>query len=554
MADASYDAIVIGGGHNALITACYLAHSGLSTAVFESASELGGGTSTDESFITGFICDPFAITVRLWSHPVYNDFKLAEKGLDFIFAEVGRGGIFADGRCLMNYSGVLVADKMTGRTVYSEENAEKTFKSIARISERDAETARWLDEKIRTKWRPALAETRFRPPTPWGEKDAVERLLDDPDNGFDPVYSVMTMEEMARDLWESPEMQVLTMRRAQVPTGLWPGDVPGLAYMVLVARLCLPGVTDSIPKGGTRAVPLALQKALEEMGGQVFLSREVDKVLVENGAAKGVRLADGTEVEAKKVVVSGVDAEQTILRFLEPDYVSPKIARRIRNITHDRAQFAWAWMALHEPPQYRAQDYDPDCALLYGKFLLPNDADYVGYKYESEARVYGLPKNLMMGMYETGMLDKSRAPEGKYIGGFEIFTGPVRTLSKSGWMEVKEKLVDEIMRQWQVYATNITKDNLIACYVYTPLEMSKRDIAMREGDSYMGDGLISRVGRFRPIPELCDYRMPVKNYYLASSAASGVSGVKGASGYTCYKVMAEDFGLRKIWEEKGRSS
>ena len=76
-------------------------------------------------------------------------------------------------------------------------------------------------------------------------------------------------------------------------------------------------------------------------------------------------------------------------------------------------------MALHEPPQYRAQDYDPDCALLYGKFLLPNDADYVGYKYEAEARVYGLPKNLMMGMYETGMLDKSRAPEGKYIGGFE---------------------------------------------------------------------------------------------------------------------------------------
>ena len=75
---------------------------------------------------------------------------------------------------------------------------------------------------------------------------------------------------------------------------------------------------------------------------------------------------------------------------------------------------------------------------------------------------------------------------------------------------------------------------------------------MRGGDPYMGDGVASQLGRFRPIPELSGYRMPVRNLYLASSAASGFGGVKGASGYICYKVIAQDFGLRKVWEEKGR--
>ncbi len=552
MADASYDAVVIGGGHNALITACYLAYSGLSVAVFEREGELGGGTRNDESFIPGFICEPFAITTRVWSHPAYTDFKLQEKGLDFAFSEFGRGAIFADGRCLMNYPAVLLVDKKTGKTEYSAENAEKNFRSIARISEKDAETARWLEEKIRTKWRPALAKTGFSPPTPWGEKDALEKLMDDPDSGFEPVYSVMTVEQLARELWESPELQILCMRRSQVPTGLWPGDVPGPSFVPTVAAVCLPGVADSVPKGGIRNLPLALEKALAEMGGKVFLSSEVDKVIVKNGAAKGIRLADGTEIKAKKMVVSGIDAEQTVLRFLAPGYVSPRIARRINNITHDRGAFLWAWVALHEPPRYKAEAYDPDCGRLFGKFLMPNDADYVCSKYEAEARIYGLAKDLMMGLYEPGTTDRSRVPKGKYLGAFEIATGPVRSLSENGWMKVKKKLGDEVIKQWQRYATNIDKDNLISCYIYTPLEMSRRDICMRGGDIYLGDGLVSQQGRFRPIPELFDYRMPVKNMYLASSAASGFGGVKGASGYICYKVMAEDLGLRKVWEEKGR--
>ncbi len=95
---------------------------------------MGGGTITDESFIPGFICDPCAIVTRVWSSPVYTDFKLAEKGLDFIFSEGGRGGIFDDGTCIMNYPAVLVADNWMKKHPEDEALGEDTVrKAVDRI-------------------------------------------------------------------------------------------------------------------------------------------------------------------------------------------------------------------------------------------------------------------------------------------------------------------------------------------------------------------------------------------------------------------------------------
>lgn len=552
MVNASYDVVIIGGGHNALITACYLAYNGLSVAIFEKEEQLGGGTQSDESAMPGFICEPCALVTRIWSHPVYLDFKLAEKGLDWALVKAGRGAIFPDGTCIMNYPAVVLADKVTGRTEYSKENADKTFESIARVSQRDAETARWLDEKIRTNWRPALTEITWNPPTPWGQKNAVERLMDDPDSGFAPVYSVMTIEQMARELWESPAMQSYFVRRAQVPTGLWPDDVPGLVRMAELAGVCLPGVMDSLPVGGMQAVPRALREALREMGGESFLGHEVDKVLVKNSVAKGIRLVDGTEIEAKMMVVSGVDAEQTIVRFLGPDHVDSKIIRRVRNILSGRGLLLWAWIALHEPPQYRAEDYDPDCALLFAKHLIPKEPGYLVSRYRAEAQLYGVSKDLLSAIYDVSLVDKSRVPEGKYLFGHEIFTGTLTSLSEKGWLELKDKLGQEVLAQWQQYAPNVTKDKLAGCHIYTPIDIAKKDTSMHGGSWTLGDGIASQLGRFRPIPELSDYRMPVRNMYLASSAAAGGSGVRGVPGYICYKAIAQDFGLRKVWEEKGR--
>ncbi len=553
MADASYDVLIIGGGHNALITGCYLALNGLSVAVFERSHELGGGACSDELPLPGFLSNPCAHSTRFYGHPYYSDFKLAEKGLDLVFPEAGCGCAFPDGTCITTYPVYPCVDKMTGRVEFSEENAEKTFRSIARVSERDAETCRFILDKFRTKWGAALREVSYNPPRPWGEKDAIERLMDDPESGFEPVYAVMTTEQLTRDWFESAEMQCFFLRRQQTQLGLFGEDVPGPIFALRGLGIALTIFALSIPVGGTHSIAHAFQRAFSEMGGQFFVHHEVDKVLVENGTARGIRLVDGTEIEAKKMVISGLDIGQTILRLIGPEYVSPKIARRAANFKYDRGGVHWANIALHELPKYKADDYDPDFHLCPSKTLTVKDLDYLASKWKAEIWVSGMGKYMGFNIWEDTRWVPNKAAPGKHNAMVEDYTCPARFLTEKQWLEAKTEWSEEMIRQWQWYAPNMTRDKVIAVFDHTPYDVERRNINMREGNWAVGDHLASQGGRFRPIPELSGYRMPVKNMYYASAGAHDGGGVRGVPGYNCYKVIAEDFGLRKVWEEKGRT-
>jgi beta-carotene ketolase (CrtO type) len=552
MADASYDVVVIGGGHNALITSCYLAANGLSVAVFERAHELGGGTCSEELPLPGFVSNQCSHSTRFYSHPAYADFNLAEKGLDLVFPEAGCGCGFPDGTCIVTYPTWPVVDKMTGKTEFSAENAEKTFKSIARISERDAETCRFIFEKFRTRWLPAILETQYSPPTPWGVKDAVERLMDDPESGFDPVYAVMTVEQLARDLFESTEMQCFFMRRQSTQMGTYGEDVIGPHGALRNLAIVLSVAASSITIGGSHSIAHALQKALSDQGGKFFVHHEVDKVLVENGTAKGIRLVDGTEIEAKKLVISGVDPTQTIVRFIGPEYVSPKLLRRASNIKYDRGQLHWANVAMHELPKYTGDDYDPDFVLCANKTLIIKDTDYHASKWKAEIFINGMANYLALVVWEDTRWAPMKAPPGKHNAMAEDYAPPARFLTERQWLELKVKWSEEMIRQWQWYAPNMTKDNVIGVFDNTPYDVERRNVNMHEGCRDSGDQIASQLGRFRPTPELSGYRMPVKNMYYSSAGAHDGGGVRGTCGYACYKAIAEDFGLRKIWEEKGR--
>ncbi len=552
MADASYDAVVIGGGHNGLITAGYLAMNGMSVAVFEKEHEIGGGACSEEVPLPGFVSNLCAQSTRFHSHPAYADLKLAEKGLDAYWPECGNGAIFSDGTAIVTYPAFPVVDRSTGKAEYSEANVEKTLRSVARLSEKDAETARILLENFRDKWLGPFRESLYSPPKPWGQKDTVEILLDDPESGFDPVWAVMSIAQLSYDLWDSPEMQCYAMRRLMTFTGAYPDQtlspVNCLEALVVVFTIS----ASFIPYGGTHAVVHALQKALSELGGKFFVHHEVDKVLVENGTARGIRLADGTEIKAKKLVVSNLDTDQSMNRLLGPDYVSPKIAKRIKNINYDDAMASYVHVALHEPPRYKSVDYDPDSAWLPTKVLTPKEPDYVATKFKAEIFANGIPSKMVAQIWNDSQFARNRAPEGKHEAVWEEYLAPLRFLSEREWLQMKTTLADESIKQWQLYAPNMTRDNIIGFYSHTPYDTALRDKAMVQGHCGMGSMVPWQQGRFRPIPELSNYRAPVKNMYLASAAMHPGVGVRGGPGYICYKVIAEDLGLRKIWKEKGR--
>jgi phytoene dehydrogenase-like protein len=197
MANGNYDAIVIGGGHHGLIMACYLQKAGMKTAIFERQSKLVGAVTSEVGPLPGFILNPCAQWTRFYAHPIYNDFNLREKGLEYIFPEGNEAMIFDNDTCLIGYSALKVVDPLTGRTKISNENLQKTLNEISRFSQKDADTTEELFRRYTKKWKSAMKSYRFTPPVPWGKKNELEKLCDDSKDGIDPIYQYMTSQQLA---------------------------------------------------------------------------------------------------------------------------------------------------------------------------------------------------------------------------------------------------------------------------------------------------------------------------------------------------------------------
>ncbi len=553
MANASYDAIMIGGGHNGLIVACYLQDAGLETAIFERLYKLGGGAWSEELILPGFVSSPFAGAARLYGHPVYEDFKLREKGMKHGFIDKSSGGtVFDDETCIVGHPSWVVVDPATGQTEFSTQNWDKNLKAISRFSEKDAETAQFLLEKYQQKWRTALRDYLYSPPPPFGEKDAMEKLLDDPESGMEPVYQFMPLANVAYDLFESAEMRCFFMRAATTATGLYPSDTFPLSWIIHSLSIIFSWAAPSVVIGGTYGVSSALQRAYKELGGKAFVQCEVDKILMENGRATGIRLQDGTEIEAKRVIVADIDLHQLMFRLIGEENVSPQIAKRVRNINYDRGQLFVASVAMHELPKYKAASWDPDCNSVYRLNIMPKDPEYMVERQMRESYNRGFSEKLCLFTVCNTICDTSITPEGKHLIWAEQYTAPLRYFSEREWLKMKKDLAKELVRQWEQYAPNMTWDNVIGIHVSTPYDVANTLINAREGSGTTNAGLPFQFGRFRTIPELSGYRMPLQNLYLCSGDAHPGWGLARATGYNCFKLIAQDLGLKKIWEEKGR--
>ncbi len=212
MVDAKYDAVVVGGGHHGTIMACYLAKAGMSVAVLEMHPDLGGAAISEEGPAPGYRQNPCAHFTRFYGHPAYNDFNLRDEGLHYTFPDQNEGYLFEDGSSLIGYSAFRVVDPETGRTEFAQDNVDKTYDQISQFSRRDADTYLDVLDKYQRYWKKAFHSQRFSPPTPWGEPDPLEALLDIEDSGLEPVHQFMTVRQVAYDFFESDEMRTLFMR------------------------------------------------------------------------------------------------------------------------------------------------------------------------------------------------------------------------------------------------------------------------------------------------------------------------------------------------------
>ena len=310
----------------------------------------------------------------------------------------------------------------------------------------------------------------------------------------------------------------------------------------------------SIAVGGNQSITDALVSAGQKLGVEYFTNTEVVGIITENGVAKGIRLANGTEIKAKQLVVSDTGIPQLFSLLGEERYLTPKIRRELDRIVYDRHNLLQGALALHEPPQYKTTTESNHEAInhTFRHFLAPKDLRYFEDKMWHEIYLMGYASLVTPLTTVDSLWDHTRTPEGKQVVYFEEFTTPLRCFSRREWRRIREEYVKEhLLPQWQAYAPNMTEENVIGSRMITPVEVVETHPDMIEGSFGIGASIFSQTGRFRGIPETSYYRTPVKNLYMCSSALPGGQGIARGSSYRCYRIIAGDLGLPRYWEERG---
>jgi len=551
MPDASYDAVVVGGGHHATIIAPYLAKAGLRVCVLEAHPALGGSAITEDGPAPGFRQNPCANFTRFYGHPAYQDFGLRDEGLEYVFPEQNEGMIFDDGSSFIGHSAFRVVDHVSGRSEYAEDNVQRTYEQIRAFSHRDAETYLHLAEQYRQHWKAAYHRQRFSAPPPWGTPDPLEELMSIPGSGLEPVHQFMAGRQIAYDFFESAELRTLFMCATPTSGGCFPDDPLGLQTIAHVMGLVLSFEPAAILLGGTQKITDALVSAGTKLGVEYYAGREVDRILVEGGRATGVELVDGSRVAAP-LVVSDLGIPQTFLRLLRDEVIADRILHRIKNIHMDRCHVFWGNIAVHELPQYTADLENPGVGIQPRLYHGAKDPDYLAMRYQHEIFLLGLPQQLYVLTAPDSVWDPTKAPEGKHTILVEQYTAPGRVFSPREWGRLKEDFTSQWLDQWERYAPNMTRDNVIATRLYSPHDIGSSKPDMIGGCWTEGAMLASQLGRFRPFPELSGYRTPVDGLYMCSSAMHPGAGIGRGSSYIAFKIIADDLGLPRVWAESGR--
>jgi len=541
MADKSFDVVIVGGGNKGLVAGMYLQrYGGMKVGIFEKRHEVGGSWASDESPAPGFIADHHATDFG-WHYTeiLEQDFPFNERGFKFVPYYVAYGGVFLeDNEQYLLYSS------------FYDPNQEKTASSLGRFSQRDADT--WL--KLWDMWETVGRDTIMRkylhtpalkyPEQAW-ELDDSEKLLAHPKMkalGIDPSFILRSPIEVGRDLFESDALVAGLLRVTHSALGV-PPDLNGAGLMFLFAVMIHLDYGGAY--GGTHTAAHAAYKCFIEDGGKSFVEQQVEKILVENGRAKGVRLTDGTEIEAKKAVISNLQPSQLVFELTEPDMWDLRIRRRVANLSKWRIAITWYTWALHEAPHYAEScKINPDIDKVGWMTIGTKDPEALNRNHAF--RKLGMEceePNLIVCSHQASGGDLSRVPEGKWSILTEDFVLGADKRTEKEWREYHKRHANYVIDLMGKVAPNMTWDNVIGYTPQSPFHCARMTNMAPTGNWAVIDQIPSQTGRWRPIPELARHSTPIKGLYGTGSAWP-IAGMASASqGYNCYKVIALDLGL-----------
>jgi phytoene dehydrogenase-like protein len=272
----------------------------------------------------------------------------------------------------------------------------------------------------------------------------------------------------------------------------------------------------------------------------------VAKILVAGQRATGVQLQDGTVLEAKWFVASGVDAPQTIRMAGEEHFPAP-IPQKMRDFQWAGHSLVTLHLALNEPPRYAAAAFDPAVDQAFDTMIGADNADDLANAFAAIKR-RELPNPLVGSSACNTRYDPSMAPPGKHVAFWWPFAPyELGDAGAAGWDDCKAEVTARMLAQWRAYAPNMTESNVLGSYLFTPLDIERFCINMVRGSHHVGAYTLQQFGYTRPCPEMAQYRTPVEGLYLCGASSHPGGAVTGGPGYICAAMVADDMGIDKWW-------
>ena len=510
-----YDAIIIGGGHNGLTTAAYLARAGRKVLVLERRHVLGGAAVTEEVF-PGFKFSVCSYVVSLLRPEIIRELNLASHGLEILPLD----GTFTP--------------MPDGNYLWRTNDHGQTRREIARHSRLDAEAYDEYSQAMVEMGRFVKPIMGMTPPDPTRPGINGLRELMGLANRFRALplrdrYNQLQLMTMSAvdflDQWFETDVLKATMSASGIIGTFLGVRSPGTAYVLLHHYMGeIDGAFRSwgFSRGGTGAVSNAIAGAARAAGAEIRTETAVAKIIVANGAATGVILENGDYLLAD-VIASSVDPRLTFERMTGVEHLPDDFVQDIQRYKY-RGSSGKVNLALDALPNFTAMPGDG--AHLRGAISISPSVDYMERAYD-DAKYGRFSRQPYMDIVIPSLTDPSVAPPGKHVMSCFVQYAPYH-LAEGNWDDQKEAFGDTVINTIAQHAPNI-KDIILHRQVVTPLDL-EREWGLSEGNIFQGELTLEQLFFLRPAPGWAAYRTPIRNLFMCGSATHPGGGIMAAPG------------------------
>ena len=528
-----YDAILVGAGHNGLVTAAYLARSGKKVLVLERRPVIGGVAATEEIF-PAFKCSTGAHLAGSFSREISAELELQKHGLKVLSGDP-----------------LVFAPQLNGKSLLIPRDPAKIVEEIGRLSQADAE--KFPSFCSLTNKLAAFLRMLNAVPLPSGTahgslnfSELVKIGVKFHRLGKKEMYEFlrilpMSIADLLGEWFENESLKAAIAASAILNSFVGP-RAQGTAYVLLhyLSRQSNgPFLSAGFIAGGINQLPQALARAARQHGAEIRTGAEVAHIITKDGAAKGVVLQNGDDISAS-VIISNADPKRTLLHLVEPTYLDPHFLLQIKNI-RARGSVAKVNFALDTLPQFKREAGNSSSAELTGIVHIGPTLEYLE-RAADDAKYGRFSKHPFLELTIPSLVDPSLAPAGKHVMSVWMQSAPYQ-LKESNWNDQRQALGESVTDVLESYAPGF-KNSILHRQVLTPLDL-EQIFGVTGGHLDHAELALDQIFFMRPVPGWAGYSTPIDNLYLCGSGTHPGGGISGLPGYYAAKKILQSWPREK---------